>query len=208
MATGQGQIRSDTDIVAALLVPRPVTRLALLVVGVVLAQVAWWILGKSLLGYVAGIAGPFCVLCATAVWGMRDKADDTLGGSVTSPEQFQRERRAARAVRARSTARAAWAALCGLLAASPAVSLQMTGDIWHWMVLAAGAGTAEAAYSYLIAMSWEDQLIALKDEKRLEELRTAERQRLVAQMEASKVIYSNVTKWDAGQGTLKAVSHH
>lgn len=159
MAAPESGIRRREGLIDAFLVPRPVTQVLLLALGVSLAELAWLHLTPDLLVYVSGLAGPFCMLCATAIWSMRDKVDEALDPDYLDAEEFRKSRRAHRAIRNRSMFQAALVAMCALAAFSPAISKQLTGSIWHWMMLLAGAGVARSAYGYLLAAAWEVQLL-------------------------------------------------
>ena len=147
----------------ALFRPRKATHLVLLLACVLAAQLAWVTLPMALLSYLSGLASPFCMLCAGAVWAMRDKADVALGGEHLPSADFLRVRQVASAVGMRAQRRSTLVALCGLAAASPAISTQLTGAVWQWMVIVGGLGVGEAAYSYLVSMAWEAELRAHRD---------------------------------------------
>lgn len=179
MAARQAEIRGRNTLTDTLLTPRPVTRLLMLCLCVLMAGAAWHYLPVKLLSYLSGVSGPFCLLCATAIWSLRDKANDALSGDDLPVAKFQSYRDAARAVRVRVSLKAAYVALCSLLAFSPAISNQLAGPIWHWMVIAGGMGVAEATYGYMIANAWEEELIDLKDRHRLAAKVDAQRQALM-----------------------------
>lgn len=185
MAARQAEIRGRGALTDALLVPRRVTRVLLLCICVVAAQLAWEFLPVKLLAYIAGVAGPFCLLCAGAVWSIRDKADGALSGDGLPVSKFKAYREAARVVRARVFLKSSYVAVCALFAVSPAISNQLAGPIWHWMLICSGIGVAEAAYGYLTAHAWEEELIDLK-ERHLESAKAdAERQQLIDRLSNS-----------------------
>lgn len=186
MVAGQIEVRGRQSLVDVLLVPRPMTRLVMLCVAVSLGELMWRFLSIELLAYASGISAPFCLLCASAVWSMRDKSNDALSGDHLNSSAFARARAAAAALRSKILLRAALVALCALFALGPAVSNQLIGPIWHWMVLLGALGVSEAAYAYLIAAAWEDELFALRDRQLQEQKEQQERDALIARIEGSR----------------------
>ena len=148
-----------------LLIPRPITRILLLSIGIAAGQLLWLFLPVKLIAYVSGLAAPFCLLAASAVWGMREKVDVAFDGDHLSAADFRKARAASNSVRRKAMFRAAWVVCAALLAGSPLVSSQIAGAIWHWMVIAGGVGVAEACYSYLVANHLEEQIRSLRDKK-------------------------------------------
>lgn len=186
MAAAIGDDRGSAGLIDALAQPRPATRVALWVLMAAVAQAAWVFLDRQLLAYLSGLAGPLALVCATTIWSMRDKADSSLDGEFVDAAAFKRQRLAARLLRRKFAARAAWVLFAALLAVGPAVASNVANNIWHWMVLLAGAGLAEAFYGYLLAASWDEELRAHRDRLALERKRHDERQQLLARMEASE----------------------
>lgn len=185
MAARQGEIRGTRGVIEPLLVPRPATRIALLVLLVGTAELSWRLLDYKLLAYISGVLGPFCLVCATSIWSMREKVDLVLEGEHMDSKSFQSARVQARQLRARSMRRAAWVVLGAFCAVSPAISANTTGFIWHWMVIAGGVGFAESLYGYLIANSWEEQLRAQRDKLTLQQKLRGEREALIERIERS-----------------------
>jgi hypothetical protein len=176
-----------------LLTPRPITRIALWAIGILLAQAAWHYLPVKLLSYVSGIAAPFCLLIASTVWSMRDKVDAAFDGEHLDSASFQKARRTAQFMRRRSMFRAALVAIAALAAGSPLISNQVAGPIWHWMVILAGLGVGESTYSYLLADAWEEQARAMKDHKILQSKQRDEQEALIARIEASVTARSSTS---------------
>jgi hypothetical protein len=185
MAAGAGEIRGSRRVVDRLLVPRPLTRAALLLFGLALAQTAWVYLSRDLLAYVSGVAAPFCLLCAGAVWGMRDKLDAAIDGGNMDAEEYRRTVHRASGERRRFMRTAAWVAVCACAAAGPAISVQLTQTMWHWMVLAAGVGVGESAFSYLLANRWDEELRAFRARRLIAAKEADERRALEARIEAT-----------------------
>lgn len=186
MVTRQGEIRGSRELVDLILVPRPVTRLFLLASLIGIGELAWQLLDYKLLSYLSGVLGPFCLLCATAIWSMRDKVDMVLEGEHLDATAFMAARSQARNLRNRSMRRATWVAVCALAAGSAAISANTASVVWHWMIVLAGAGTAESIYGYMIADTWESQLRAQRDKLTLEQKLRNERDGLVDKIERSR----------------------
>lgn len=163
MAATEGGIGRREGFVDALLTPRRVTHFILIALGVAMSELAWVYLTLDLSVYVSGIAAPFCMLCATAIWSMRDKVESAMDPEYMDAGEFRETRATHRKIRARSMKHAAITVVCALAAAGPAISHQLLGYIYHWMLLMAGAGTAQAAFGYLLANSWETQLMEYRE---------------------------------------------
>jgi hypothetical protein len=186
MAAEKLEIRGDLSWFDRLIVPRPISRLVLLLSFGLLAEALFRLLTKEALGYISSVAGALCLMCATAVWSMRDKLDDKINGEHSSAKEFQDLRRLSAKLRRQAMGRSVRVAICAILAASPTLSFTVTKEIWHWMVLLAGVATAEAIYGYMVANLWEEQLIAYRDRLVLASKRAGERSALLAKMTAAK----------------------
>lgn len=186
MAAEKLEIRGDLSWFDRLIVPRPISRLVLLICFGLLAEALFRLLTKEALGYISSVAGALCLMCATAVWSMRDKLDDKINGEHSSAKEFQDLRRLSAKLRRQAMSRSVRVAICAILAASPTLSFTVTKEIWHWMVLLAGVATAEAIYGYMVANLWEEQLIAYRDRLVLASKRAGERSALLAKMTAAK----------------------
>lgn len=186
--------------IGQLIIPRPITRLTLAVLGVGLAELMWVLLPAKLLAYASGVAAPYCLLIAGAVWSMRDKADSAFDGEMLTSEAYKRARNAASSIRRRSMARATYTAVAALMAGSAAISAQVAGPIWHWMVIGAGLAVAEASYSYLLAYHWEEQLRAIHEQRKLSTIRQREIESLKARVVASEVhLGAEHATWKVGE---------
>ena len=186
MAVGEGEIRGRRQLLELLAVPRPLTRFCLWVLAAALAAAAWQWLPSKLIAYFSGVLAPFCLLCASAVWSMRDKLDEAVDGEHMDAATYRNTVAHANKERRRFMRRAAWTAICALVAGSAALSWQVVGAMWHWMVLAGGIAIAEAAYSYLLANSWEEQVRAFRARKILSSKHVAEKQALLDRIEQSR----------------------
>jgi hypothetical protein len=205
MALRAGEIRGNRSVVQRLMVPRPLTHWLLLVAGAAAGEVCWRFLSPSLLAYLSGTLAPFCLLCAGAVWAMRDKLDSVLDGEHMDAETFSRTLAKASQERRRFMLRSARVAVCSLVAASAAIAQQLAGGVWHWMPIAAGLAVADSAFSYLLADGWEEQLRAFKAQRVVAAKRMEERRALEARIEqrsdAGPQSAGSWTHADAGQWT-------
>lgn len=174
-------------LITALSTPRPVIRffLALLLgaIGLALHElVQAKVVSAQLVTYLAGLAGPFALLCLTAIWSMREKIDSALDGEYVDASEFRQQREVAAKLRTRVMRRAAWVALAALAAAGPAIAKSVDLQTSGWMLALAGVGVAEAIYGYMLADRWETELRAMKDRKMLARKRREEQDELVARI--------------------------
>lgn len=195
MATGKAEIRGHRSLLERLVVPRPITRMGLVIGAGLVGQLAWVFLPLPLMAYVSGISASFCLLSAGAIWAMRDKADMAQDGDHLSAKQFQAARTISKQLRHRATWRAALVATCALAAASPAISQQFAEAIWQWMMIGAGVGVGEAAYGFMLANEWEEQLRAKRDDDQLTAKKLEERATLIERLESSRLTAKNGNGW-------------
>jgi len=188
MAAGEDFGRRGQGLIAFFLTPSPLTRAMLWTSGLGLSWMAWRFLDASLLAYLSGLALPLCMVLASAVWALRDKADGTLDGEHLDAPTYQRARRAAAQVRARSVRYAALAAFCGILAAGPSISLQLSKVVWEWSVYAAGLGVGEAVFCYLLAAGWDEQLRTWKERDAFRRRQQEAQDALLARASQSRVV--------------------
>jgi len=186
MATGKAEIRGHRSLLERLVVPRPITRMGLVIGAGLIGQLAWVFLPLPLMAYVSGVAASFCLLSAGAIWAMRDKADMAQDGDHLTAKQFKDARAVSTHLRHRATWRAALVAICALAAASPAISQQFADAIWQWMMIGAGVGVGEAAYGFMLANEWEEQLRTKRDDDQLKAKQLDERTSLIERLESSK----------------------
>lgn len=177
--------RTVSRLVGWLAVPRVVTFPILFSLGLGLAQLAWHFIDSvKILAWASGMVSPFCMLCATAVWAMRDRIDDAVDTELMSSSEYQQFESLVSKHRNRSTLWAAATAVMALLASGPAVSNQLIGPIWHGMVLISGAAIGCAIYAYLLANYWETQIRAYKSRQRIVEKQRREREQLMEEIRA------------------------
>lgn len=162
-----------------LLTPTPLLRLLLLAAGAALGGGAWWAfsaghIDAGVVAYLSGQAVPLCMVAAAAVWALRDKAEDRLTPDAGDSDAAERARRVIASLQGRFAPRAVWAALLGVAAGAPAVAHQLAGQVWAPALVLAGAAVGEAAYSYLLAIDWDQQLREAQAQRRRLAARTAE----------------------------------
>lgn len=193
---------------AWLAVPRRITLPVLFLVGSGLAHLIWLNVDSvKFFAWVSGITAPFCMLCAAAVWAMRDKADLAFLSDSLSAEEYKNASKLESQLRSRSTALAARTCIAASLASTAAVSNQLIGPVWHWMVLAGGAAAGYSVYAYLIAEHWDWQLRAHQSQEIYKRKRAEERAQLIADIERGAVPTDSTSllpSWQEGP-TLKAV---
>lgn len=209
MVTTEGfGARAVSRLIGWLAVPRVVTFPVLLLLGLGFAQLAWLFIDSvKILAWASGMASPFCMLCATAVWAMRDRIDDAVDTELMSSDEYQQFDQLVTKHRARSTSWAAVTAVMALVASMPAVSNQLVGPIWHWMVLSSGAAVGCAVYAYLLANFWEIQIRAHKGRQKLARKQQSERERLMQEMLAGAKPL-NSSGWDGPKITLQGRLDH
>ncbi len=178
--------RTGSRLIGRLAVPRVVTFPILIAFGLGLSQLAWhYVDSVKILAWASGMSSPFCMLCATAVWAMRDRIDDAVDTELMSSSEYRRFDEIVRKHRAKSTFWAAITAVMAMLASGPAVSNQLIGPIWHGMVLLSGAAIGVAIYAYLLANYWENQIQGYKSQRRLSDKQRRERNQLLEDISAN-----------------------
>lgn len=188
MAAGEDFRWGGQGLIALLLTPSPLVLALLWASGFGLSWAAWRFLDASLLAYLSGLALPFCMVLASAVWALRDKADGTLDGEHLDASAYHQARLAAAKVRARSVRYAALTAFCGVLAAGPSISMQLSKVVWEWSVYIAGIGVGEAVFCYLLAAGWDDQLRSWKEHDVLRLRQKLAQESLLARASQSSVV--------------------
>lgn len=173
-----------TKLIAWLEVPRGFTLFALFALGLGLAQLLWiYVDSVKVLAWLSGLTAPFCMLCATAVWAMRDKADLAFLNESITAEEYLKASSLERTLRRRSTYLAARTCIAALFAAMPAISNQLIGPVWQAMVLAGGGAVGFAVHAYLVADHWDHQLRAHRSQDIYIRKRAEERQALINDIE-------------------------
>lgn len=203
MAAGKAEVRGRGSVLTFISTPRPILRIALVIILAVVGEVVWRLLPVPLLAYLAGVSASFCLLCAGAIWGMRDKADMLKDAEHLTVAELKRACAVSRDIRRRSTWRSAYAALAGLVAAGPAISQQFSSVVWEWMVIAGGIAVAEAVYAFLLANAWEEQLRERYDAMRVRNRELGARQALLNRLDVPSTqipVSSPATTTDTGWG--------
>lgn len=177
-----------------LAVPRVVTLPVLLLLCVGVSWLAWSRTSPTdvkVFAWASSMLTPFCMICATAVWGMRDKLDDQVDIDVMTSQAYARFVALAAKHRSRATVTAGITACSALVASGPAVSNQLAGPIWEWTFYLSAAAVAWSIYAYLLANYWEKQIRAYRSQQKLEAKKRQEKDSLISQIKgdvsASKV---------------------
>lgn len=207
MAAQQSHGGRTAKLIAWLAVPRVVTLPVLLLVGVGAGQLAWiFIDSVKILAWASGMLVPFCMICATAVWAMRDRLDDAIDTEQMSAQAYEAFAALVTQHRSKSTWWAAWSAAMALLASMPAVSNQLIGPIWHWMVLCTGGAVLGAIYAYMLSSHWELQVRVFRSRQRLDGKRHRERQELLNEIQYGSTAVGN--GWRQGPELTGPTAHH
>lgn len=156
-------------LVSWLAVPRLITLPVLLVVAAAVGWLLWrYVDSVKILAWLSGLASPFCTMCATVVWAMRDKLEDAVDTEQMSAVTYQKFDGLNESYRNRSTFMASLVALMSLVAAIPAISNQLLGPIWEASVIAASMAVATSIYGYQLANYWDLQIRRYKSQQILQ----------------------------------------
>ena len=170
MATRQNQSGGFvSQLISWLAVPRLITLPVLLVVGAVAGCLLWkYVDSVKILAWLSGLASPFCTMCATVIWAMRDKLEDAVDTEQMSADTFEKFDGLNESHRNRSTFMASLVAVMSLVAAGPAISNQLIGPIWKTSVIAAAMAVATSIYGYQLANYWDLQIRRYKSKQVLQ----------------------------------------
>lgn len=210
MASKQSYIgRIVSQVANWLAVPRVVTLPILVLAGLGGGQLLWlYVDSVKVLAWASGMATPFCMMCATVVWAMRDRLDEAFDTEQMTSKEYQRLVDLILMHRSRS---AQWAAVTGLMAlisSIPAVSNQLIGPVWHWMVLSTGAAIAISIHSYFLANYWDHQVRAFRNVQRLDHKKSAERRSLLESLSLGNTQKSGVGWADGPELEAPNAIHH
>lgn len=200
--------RTADQLIAWLAVPRVATFPILLASGLGIGELAWrFVDSVKILAWASGMAAPFCMICATSVWAMRDRLDDAIDTDQMSSSEYARFDQLTTKHRMRSTLWSGVAALMALVAAAPAISNQLAGPIWHWTVLGTGAAVAGSIYTYQLASYWEAQIRAYRTTQKLSAMKQREKQNLLNEIGAGAGSLKN-RGWVEGPPLTSISKHH
>lgn len=210
MASQQNQVSRNTGYLTWLAVPRGLTLPVLLLLGSGIGQLIWLAIDSvKILSWLSGLASPFCMLCATAVWAMRDKAEISFNTETMNSDEYRNACKVQQSLRDRSTKYAAITSLAALVSASPAISQQLIGPIWQVMVVFSGAAVGFSVHSYLLANYWDHQLREHRSKVVFEQKRLREQQDLVSAIERSSALgQSGTTGWSVSSMSLTPPADH
>lgn len=185
MVAGKIEIRDSQNVMNALAIPRPLSRIFLSLVLLMIGQVAWLWLDMKLLAFASGQAVAVCMLCLAAVWSLRGKAVDVLSDNDLSSEELRMVQKAARQLGKKSVKRSIWVGICALLAGAPAASVQLSGFIMQWMVLFSALGIAESLYALWLTSHLSEQIQEWRDMKKVEIREATEKQTQLERLQNS-----------------------
>lgn len=210
MASKQSYIgRIVSQVATWLAVPRVVTLPILVLAGLGGGQLLWlYVDSVKVLAWASGMATPFCMMCATVVWAMRDRLDEAFDTDQMTSQEYQRLVDLVLMHRSRSTQWAAVTGLMALISSIPAVSNQLIGPVWHWMALSTGAAVAISIHAYLLANYWDHQVRAFRNKQRLDHKKNAERRVLLESLSIGKAPKSGVGWVDGPNLDASSGVHH
>lgn len=189
-------------------VPRVITLPVLVLLAGGCGELLWrFVDNVKVLSWVSGMATPFCMMCATVVWAMRDRLTDAFDTDQMSSKEYQNLVEMVNRHRARSSFWAAFAGLMALVSSVPAVSNQLIGPVWHWMVIGTSVSVAGAIYAYLLANFWEQQIRAQRTKQKLESKRAIERNELLRGLASSQPTGAGMG-WVDGPDLIDPVNLH
>lgn len=188
MATEQSDVgRVVGQLIHWLAVPRAASWPVLLLVGTGCGHLLWTLVDSvKILAWVSGMATPFCMMCATAVWAMRDRIEDAFDVDQMTAREYKNVVELEATHRSRSTFWAFIGGMMALLSSTAAVSNQLIGPVWHWMVLVLGAAIGTSVYTYLLATYWEQQIRAYRSKKRMQYKTLQDKQDLLEALSSPK----------------------
>lgn len=185
MVARQTDVGSSQGVIAALAVPRPLSRIFLSLFCLGMAQTAWLFLDSRLLAFVSGQAVAVCTMCLAAVWSFRGNASDILSSDDLNSDDLIMVQKAAKQLGAKSIRRAMWVGGCVLIAGGPAAAVQLSGYVMQWMVLLGGLGVAEAIYALWLTNHLTEQIKDWRDLKKIEIREAYELREHVARLQNS-----------------------
>lgn len=186
-------------LVSWLAVPRPITLPVLWVLSAAIGWALWqYVDSVKILAWLSGLASPFCTMCATVIWAMRDKLEDAVNTEEMSAEVYERFDGMNESHRNRSTFMASLVALMSLVAAAPAISNQLIGPIWEMSVIAACMAVATSIFGYQTANYWDLQIRRYKSQQVLQTKRQAAKDGLLE--EARQLATTSTLTTNLGMG--------
>lgn len=150
--------------------------LALLAVGAALAFASWKWAPYGVLVAASMTLSQTCLIAATAIWALREKAEDSLVDPTDNSRGYERATQVVRhLLHPMFMRRAAVTVIAVALVGVPAVTGFTSKTVWEWTVYAAALGAGECMYSLYLANVWNTKLRAHKASKALADLRQRER---------------------------------
>lgn len=206
MATEQSEIgRTVNQQISWFAVPRRITLPLLALVGVAIGELLWYFIDNlKVISITSGGAASVCIMVMSAVWGMRNSISSGISGDTLSAITYQKRLRPLIAShRSKAIFYTALSATMALLAASPAISIQLTNTVWQWMVLAGGGAIGFVVYAFLLVNYWEHQIQIQKELMQYQAKKKKEQDELLSVL--STTVHSTFTSpqgWSDGPSLL------
>lgn len=207
MATGKNKLLADKARVTVFAV-RPLLLLLLIALGAAIGVLLWRNLPVTILAWISGLVSTFCMVCATAIWGMRDKA-----GLLTSVEginsvQLKKRIQNEKTVLSRSAGLAVIVCICSLVASMSAISHQFGGAVKEWMAIVGGIACGISVFSYLVASQWDQQLRSIYNSDLIKQKEIFERARVVDRLSHKIEGANEAPYWAKSKGELVKLNNN
>lgn len=149
--------------------------LGLLLAGVLIAYAAWrWAPYQAIVAASLSLSQT-SLIAATAIWALREKAEDGLIDAEASAHSIERAGDVVRQVlQPKFVRRAVFTVVMVGLVGVPAATGVTSKAVWEWSVYAGAVGLAECAYSFLLASLWNTQIREHRAEQALAVMRRKE----------------------------------
>lgn len=187
MASREDRIARHSGVITWLAVPRKATLIVLILIGIGFARAVWvFFPDPKIISWLSSIAAPFCMICATFAWAMRDRFESVLDVSAMTSSEYAVSSLIETKVRRQSGWLAVRVAVAALITFLPALAAQFLGSIYLWMVLLAGVAVAYSAYAYLVAEYWDLQFRTFRHNETLRYKKDREQNDLLERMSSAK----------------------
>lgn len=168
-----------------LLKPRPITQWVLVALGFSLGYFVFLIAPEKIQAWISGLVAPFCVMCATVIWAMREKIDDVINLEELEPEKFDSYINLINSHRIRSLKYTISTLFLSLGAAMPTIAVQVGFSTNIWMCAFAGASVGASIYNVLIANSWDEKFRAERNKSLFKALKNKRKKDIEEELDES-----------------------
>lgn len=159
----------------------------LTVIGATYSLNAFYFAETKVVAWLASMVPPFCMMCATSIWSMREQITEMLDPGMMRAEEYARFTTFASQRREEVTRLTAWVTVAASLAFIAPSAHLMDGVIRGWMVLLCGAALGFSLFSYVRATHWERQTREYRDKRRIEYKRLMEKEQLINDIDSSRI---------------------